>query len=97
MNYSICFLDDLGRTLRSEFDAFDSDDAAVTYGRAGVPDTDIVEVWKGEHLLARLFRDQSNLPDYILKKPLTGRTLLAHWENEGGATFGGDESAAYAE
>jgi len=92
MNYSICSLDDLGRTLRSEVEAFDRDDDAVTYGRGAVPDNDIVEVWKGERLLARLFRDQTNLPDYLSKTLSTGqRTRVSDWENEGGATFAGRE------
>ena len=88
MNYSICFLDAMGRTLRSEFDAFDNDEEALTYGRAGVPDNDIVEVWKGEGLLARLFRDQTNLP--VAKTPSEGqRPRVADWENEGGSTSAG--------
>ena len=90
MNYSICFLDDMGRALRSEFEAFDCDDAALAYARAGVPDNDIVEVWKGEGLLARLFRDQKNFPDYLAKAPSEGqRPRVSDWENEGGATSAG--------
>ena|SRR5690242_15913559 len=90
MKYSICFLDEMGRALRSEFETFESDDEAVAYARAGVPDNDIVEVWKGEGLLARLFRDQKNLPDYLAKPSSEGqRPRVSDWESEGGATSAG--------
>jgi len=89
MNYSVCFLDDLGRTLRSEFDPFENDNAAVTYGRAGLSGGNgFVEVWKGEHLLTRLFRDRAKLPDDAAKTRSTSqRHRVSDWENEGGATF----------
>lgn len=87
MNYSICFLDGLGRTLRSEFDPFEHDDDAVTYGRTGLPGSEIVEVWKGEHLLARLFHDRATVPAYAAKTiSASQRRRVSNWENEGGAT-----------
>ncbi len=92
MNYSVCFLDELGRTLRSEFDPFESDDEAVTYGRAGLSSSGLVEIWKGEQLMARLYRDRADLSDQVPKKPKAGqRARVSDWENEGGATLAGAE------
>ncbi len=57
MNYSICLLDKAGRTQRTRFGPFDDDVAALAQARSEVPDAAIVEVWKDDHLLARLFRE----------------------------------------
>ncbi|MES1199943.1 MAG: hypothetical protein ABUS57_00645 [Pseudomonadota bacterium] len=58
MNYSICFLDEGGRTRRTQFSPFHDDVAALAEARAELANTPIVEVWKDDLLLARLFRDQ---------------------------------------
>ena len=59
VNYSICMLDSTGRTVRSEFEPFANDQDAIARGRTELPATAIVEVWKAEHLIARLFQDGS--------------------------------------
>ena len=55
MNYSIQYKDAGGITARSEFLPFETDLEAMDHGRAGSGGDAIVEVWKGEHLLVRLF------------------------------------------
>ena len=72
MNYSICFKDALGCISRSEFSPFDNDAAAITHAKTHLPSNAMIEVWSGEHLVSRLFRDA-----------LTPAT--SSWENEGGA------------
>ena len=57
MNYSICLLDEGGRTQRTAFEPYEDDAAALTQARTQVAGSTIVEVWKGDNLLARLFRD----------------------------------------
>lgn len=54
MHYSISFKNGAGHTQRSEFTRFKTDDDAIGYGRKSSRETAIVEVWKGNHLLARL-------------------------------------------
>ncbi len=72
MNYSVCFKDALGCTSRSEFTPFYNDAAAITYAQTKLPGSVMIEVWNGEHLVSRLFRDA-----------LTPAT--SSWDNEGGA------------
>lgn len=72
MNYSVWFKDALGCTNRSEVTPFDDDAAATTYARINLPGNAMIEVWNGEHLVSRLFKDAST--------PAT-----SSWENEGGA------------
>lgn len=57
MNYSICLLDAGGRTQRTEFGLFDDDAAALIQARSEVEASPIVEVWKDNRLVARLYRD----------------------------------------
>lgn len=57
MNYSICMLDAGGRTQRTAFDPFDDDAAALRRARLELSKSDIVEVWKNDQLVARLFRE----------------------------------------
>jgi hypothetical protein len=57
MNYSIRYQDDKGITERSEFLEFDSDAAASGHAELEQHRHFIVEIWKGEALLSRTFRD----------------------------------------
>jgi hypothetical protein len=57
MNYSIRYQDDKGITERSEFLEFASDAAAADHAQIDRPRHFIVEIWKGENLLSRTFRD----------------------------------------
>jgi len=57
MNYSIRYLNERGITERSEFLPFDTDAAAAVHARADLHRHFIVEIWKGERLLTRTFRD----------------------------------------
>ncbi len=57
MNYSIRYLNERGITERSEFLALASDADANDHARIELPRHFIVEVWKGEALLSRVFRD----------------------------------------
>lgn len=59
MKYSVCFKDARGITERSEVTPFPSDADALSYARAELSKNAIVEVWKGDNLLARLFRDHA--------------------------------------
>lgn len=54
MHYAIAYKNSAGRTQRSEFTRFDSDNDALNHGRRSIRDNAIVEVWKGDQLLARL-------------------------------------------
>lgn len=57
MNYSIRYLNDRGITERSEFLSFETDAAAAAHAQAELSRHFIVEIWKGESLLRRTFRD----------------------------------------
>ncbi|MBX9746077.1 MAG: hypothetical protein K2X34_04200 [Hyphomonadaceae bacterium] len=57
MNYSIRYLNERGVTERSEFLSLESDAAATDYARVDLRRHFIVEIWKGEDLLSRTFRD----------------------------------------
>jgi hypothetical protein len=57
MNYSICLLDKGGCTQRTQFGPYEDDAAALVQARKDVDSSPIVEVWRGEQLVARLFRD----------------------------------------
>lgn len=58
-NYSICYLDALGRTRRSELLEFEGDDAAIGHARAGLIGNAIVEVWRNNTLVTRLYQAAS--------------------------------------
>jgi hypothetical protein len=62
MRYAIAYKNSAGHTQRSEFTHFENDKAALDHGRKGARDNAIVEVWKGDHLLARL-GDKAALAD----------------------------------
>lgn len=55
LNYSIQYKNARGLTSRSEFLPFATDLEAIDHGRAGSGREAIVEVWKGDHLVVRLF------------------------------------------
>ena len=57
MNYSIRDKNDNGITERSEFLAFESDAGAAEHAQIGSGRHFIVEIWKGEALLSRTYRD----------------------------------------
>lgn len=57
MNYSIRYLNERGITERSEFLPFDTDAAAGAHAHSDLSRHFIVEVWKGDNLLTRTFRD----------------------------------------
>lgn len=57
MTYSIRYQNDDGITERSEFLAFDSDAAASDHAQLSSGRHFIVEIWKGDQLLSRIFRD----------------------------------------
>lgn len=59
MNYSVKYLNDSGITERSEFLPFDSDADASAHAQIELPRHFIVEVWKGDVLIRRSFRDPS--------------------------------------
>ena len=62
MNYSIQYKNAGGITSRSEVLPFETDLEAMDHGRAGSGRNAIVEVWKGENLLVRLFGVDSRGP-----------------------------------
>ncbi len=57
MNYSIRYMNEKGVTERSEFLAFETDAAASDHAKADSRRHSIVEVWKQDSLLSRMFRD----------------------------------------
>lgn len=57
MNYSIRYLNESGVTERSEFLAMESDAAAAHHAKLDLPRYFMVELWKGDDLLSRVFRD----------------------------------------
>lgn len=62
MQYSIQYKNARGLTSRSEILAFKSDVEALAHGRAGSGRDAIVEVWKGDHLVGRLFGLDTSAP-----------------------------------
>jgi hypothetical protein len=57
MNYSIRYLNERGITERSEFLALTSDSEATDHAKIDPRQHFIVEVWKEDKLLSRIFRD----------------------------------------
>ena len=79
MNYSIQYKDARGLTARSEFLPFDTDDDALGYGREGASSNAIVEVWKGDDLLARLAGNEADDKIIaVLRHPPLASTLRQH-------------------
>lgn len=62
LNYSIQYKNASGVTARSEFLPFATDIEAVEHGREGSGRNAIVEVWKGDQLLVRLFGVDTRKP-----------------------------------
>lgn len=60
MNYSIQYKNGRGITARSEFLPFETDAAAIEYGRDSSSGNASVEVWKGDNLVTRLFGAESS-------------------------------------
>ncbi len=85
MNYSIWYKDASGVTQRSDCIRFDSDDDAARRAGSELHGNAIIEVWKGDHLLTRLFRDNPGestpaAAGAFAREP----SVVASWENEGG-------------
>ncbi len=57
MNYSIRYMNERGITERSEFLAFETDSAAKEHALIDSRRHFIVEIWKGNNLLNRSFRN----------------------------------------
>lgn len=55
LKYSIQYKNGRGLTSHSEFLSFETDLEAIAHGRSGSGRDAIIEVWKGENLLVRLF------------------------------------------
>lgn len=62
LHYSIQYKNARGITARSEFLPFASDAEAMLHGREGSGRDAIVEVWKGDKLLVRLFGVDTRKP-----------------------------------
>lgn len=54
MNYSISYKDAAGITLRSEHIAFAGDEEASLHAKNDLATNALIEVWKGDQLVARL-------------------------------------------
>ncbi len=62
MNYSIRYKNAGGVVARSELLPFANDLEAMDHGRAGSGRNAIIEGWKGDHLIVRLFGVDSRGP-----------------------------------
>jgi hypothetical protein len=62
VNYSIHYKNARGATARSETLPFASDAEAVIHGRAKSGVNAIIEVWKGDRLVVRLFGLDTSAP-----------------------------------
>lgn len=93
-NYSICYLDAAGRTQNSELLPFEDGPSAIDFARTGLVRSAIVEVWKDNELVRRLFREPSarvataSVADKAVRAfaRADGGNSLGRWDNEGGAT-----------
>jgi hypothetical protein len=92
-NYSVRYLDALGRTQTSEFLPFEDNKLATDYARIGMIRSPIVEVWRGDDLVARLFQQPREIhPVLHIGDPASTaaivhadrRATLEEWDNEGG-------------
>ena|SRR5690242_16541586 len=92
-NYSVRYLDKGGRAVRSEFMPFDTNPAAVAYARIGLLRNDVIEIWRDDNLVTRLYREEPStvVPGAILVKELVSylspATGGAQWDSEGGAMW----------
>lgn len=88
MQYSLCYLDNSGHKTRSELMPFDDDRAALAFANIGLVRSDIVEVWRGDDLVRRLYREGSvdGAPaSGPLASPAAHARGVTEWDNEGGA------------
>ena len=92
-NYSLCYLDALGRTQRTEYLPVENDKDAVNFARIGIVANAVVEVWKDNDLVDRLY--QKHRPtgvenaDVIVQATAALRRADEHqslqrWDDEGG-------------
>jgi hypothetical protein len=94
-NYSICYLDAGGRTQNSEFLPFEDNGVAIDFARIGLLRSAIVEVWKDNNLVSRLFREPTarvataGVADHAVRAfaRADGKGDLDGWDNEGGSSF----------
>ena len=95
-NYSICYLDSAGHTQSSELLPFEDKRSAVDFARIGLVRSAIVEVWKDNDLVERIYRDPpparvatSGVTDHATRAfaRADGRNGLDAWDNEGGSSF----------
>ena len=98
-NYSICYLDAEGRTQNSELLPFGDNRIAVDFARIGLLRSAIVEVWKDNDLVERLYRDPpaarvptAGAADHAVRAfaRADSRNGLDGWDNEGGSSFARD-------
>jgi hypothetical protein len=92
-NYSICYLTEQGLTNASELLPFEDNSAATAFARIGLVRNAIVEVWRENELVVRLF--QAGAPetaaDFRKRKAVAVVQAERHravdeWSNEGGAS-----------
>jgi hypothetical protein len=90
--YSISYLDKGGRTELSEFLTFDDNPAAVAHARIGLLKNHIVEIWTGDNLVTRLYREEpaavgTRAPVLVqeVESYLSPAVAVTDWESEGGA------------
>jgi hypothetical protein len=95
-NYSICYLDSGGRTQNSELLPFEDNRIAIDFARIGLVRSPIVEVWNGDDLVERLYRDPpaarvatAGVADKAVRAfaRADSRNSLEGWDNEGGSSF----------
>lgn len=95
-SYSIRYLDAGGHTQNSEFLPFEDNRIAVDFARIGLVRSAIVEVWKDDDLVERLYRDPP--PAHVATAGAANnaarafaradsRNGLDGWDNEGGSSF----------
>jgi hypothetical protein len=92
-NFSICYLDEQGLTNASELLPFEDNIAATAFARIGLIRNAIVEVWRDNDLVVRLFRPGAPQTPAEFMKPKASAAVQAarhraveEWSNEGGAS-----------
>jgi hypothetical protein len=95
-NYSIRYLDAGGHTQNSEFLPFEDNRSAVDFARIGLIRSAIVEVWKDDDLVERLYPGAlaarvatAGVADHAVRAfaRADSRNGLDGWDNEGGSSF----------
>ena len=93
-NYSISYLDAGGHTQNSELLPFEDNRTAVDFARIGLVRSAIVEVWKDNDLVERLYRNPpparvatASVADHAVRAFARADTRndLDGWDNEGGS------------